>query len=535
MRQYEMMELAFEGQAPVGSQSVVDVTATFTIEGKGKTVKGFYDGNNTYKVRFLPEEAGEYTYKVTGLVSGEGSFIAEPADDKHHGVVRADGTHLRHEDGTYIFTAGTTVYALAHQDEETTEQTFAEFEKGYFNKVRMSLFPKHYEYNKNEPEHLAFFRDETAEDIEFTDNLQMPRKVKPFDANRPDFAFWADFEKKLERLFAMDIQVDLILFLPYDRWGHSYMTQENNLIYLDYAIRRLAAYPNIWWSMANEYDLFFNWTMDQWHEVDEFIAANDPYRHMLSNHNCFPIYDFTRPAITHCSLQNRYMGRVAELQKKTGKPVLYDECAYEGNLKENWGNISAKEMVNRFWCAASTGGYCTHGEVILDDDIVTQEQQDNAVLWWAKGGRLKGQSPERIKFLREFMATLPGPIDPSDGGLAGLLTRSQEEIQAMLPMIPEGMRGFIAAIAGMDQQEKLIHTIPETSYAGHIGEDVYIYYLNIECAARFRPTVAEGKTYKVEAIDAWNMTRETVATGFKNGGEVRLPGHEYIAVLCTAE
>lgn len=33
------------------------------------------------------------------------------------------------------------------------------------------------------------------------------------------------------------------------------MPREDNLIYLDYLIRRLAAFPNVWWSLANEYDL----------------------------------------------------------------------------------------------------------------------------------------------------------------------------------------------------------------------------------------------------------------------------------------
>ena len=39
-----------------------------------------------------------------------------------------------------------------------------------------------------------------------------------------------------------------------------------------------------------------------------------------------------------------------ELQKKYHKPVLYDECCYEGNLPETWGSISGKEMV----CASSS-------------------------------------------------------------------------------------------------------------------------------------------------------------------------------------
>ena len=45
------------------------------------------------------------------------------------------------------------------------------------------------------------------------------------------------------------------------------------------------------------------------------------------------------------------------------------------------------------------------GETYLSDDDV---------LWWAKGGKLKGKSPEGIAFLREVMESLPGALEPWD-------------------------------------------------------------------------------------------------------------------------
>lgn len=534
-RVYEMAELQFKGRAPDGSQVEVNVTAEITGGGKTLKLKGFYAGNETYKVRFLPEKPGEYSYKVSGVVTGEGTVEVEPADEKHHGIVRADGTHFRHADGTPISIFGTTVYALAHQIREVTEETFTSLECGAFNKIRMCVFPKHYEYNKNEPEHFAFYRAEDAEDMVFRDNLGGERKVKPFDTHRPDFDFWEDFEVKLNRLFHMGIQVDLILFHPYDRWGHSHMTQEDNLRYLDYAIRRLAAYPNIWWSMANEYDLFHDWKMEQWNEIDTYISANDPYRHLLSNHNCLLEYDFGREAVTHVSVQSGVLSRVAELQKKFGKPVCYDECCYEGNLKEAWGSISAKEMVNRFWKATVTGGCCTHGEVILGDDIVTKKQQDDAVLWWAKGGKLKGESPARIKFLRDIVESLPAPLEPYVTGLSKIWLMSEEELNGMINMVPEEVRGFLSLLVGMDEKVKTYHFLSGYSYIGHIGEEIYFYYLGTDCPARFCPEVAGGRSYKAEVIDAWNMTREVAAEDYKMGDELRLPGREYIAVLLTSK
>ena len=69
-------------------------------------------------------------------------------------------------------------------------------------------------------------------------------------------------------------------------------------------------------SLANEYDLMFNRTMEDWYEIEEFVAANDCYGHLLSNHNCVHFYDFTRPNVTHCCIQTDGMHKAAEWQER---------------------------------------------------------------------------------------------------------------------------------------------------------------------------------------------------------------------------
>lgn len=60
---------------------------------------------------------------------------------------------------------------------------------------------------------------------------------------RPNYDYWEHLEKILMEMGTMGIQCDLILFHPYDCWGFSSMTMEENRIYLDYALRRLSAFP----------------------------------------------------------------------------------------------------------------------------------------------------------------------------------------------------------------------------------------------------------------------------------------------------
>ncbi|MBQ7057846.1 MAG: DUF5060 domain-containing protein [Firmicutes bacterium] len=533
--QYEMKELTFKGPEPSGSHVETDLEAVFTLGEEKTTVKGFYAGDGQYRIRFLPLKEGNYTYKVSGIVSDSGSLSVQPARAGQHGPVWAEETHLRFADGTWFHSFGTTVYALAHQSGELTEETFSSLREAPFNKVRMCLFPKHYNYNHNDPDFFPFnilpgrkyeFRDAPA----FVDPSD---EIPVWDVHHPDFRFWDSFEKKLVRLDKMGIQVDLILFHPYDRWGFAKLSPEDNLVYLDYLVRRFAAYPNIWWSLANEYDLCRAKDLSDWPKFEDKIAETDPYHHLMSNHNCFPLYDFSHEKITHCSCQLRTMTMVPELQRKYGKPVLYDECVYEGNLPETWGSISAAEMVNRFWKVTATGGYCTHGEVFLDP---AQEELDEAVLWWAKGGKLKGKSPRRIAFLRSIMEEIGDPLSPVVGGIWNLLTMSETELAQALEKLPSGMKGLVRVMLSMDKVELTRHVDAEAEFVGATDDRrVFLFYYGTDCHARVTIDLPEDRVYKVEVLDAWNMTRMLANNAASGKTVIRLPGHEYMAVLATAK
>lgn len=83
---------------------------------------------------------------------------------------------------------------------------------------------------------------------------------------------------------------------------------------------------------------------------------------------------------------------------------MYDEVGYEGNIPYHWGNISAFEKVNRFWKIYCFGGYATHGETFME------KMDDSQVLWWSKGGTLKGESPKRIGFMKDLAYSFPAPM-----------------------------------------------------------------------------------------------------------------------------
>ena len=320
------------------------------------------------RIRFGFSHRGTYIWRVSGIVQGTGKEECTVSTESH-GMVQAEGTHFVYQDGTKYLPFGTTVYALMHQPEKLVRQTLDTLSRAPFNKIRLCVFPKHCDYNNNDPEFYPFERDENGK----------------WNVHRPNMEFWRRFEDTMDEISRMGIQIDLILFHPYDCWGFSTLKIEECKVYLDYLMRRFAAFPYIWWSMANEYDLCFERTMEEWYQIESFIVENDPYGHLLSNHQCMKYYDFSRPAMTHCCVQSVAFQKTEQWHKRFGKPVIFDECCYEGDIEFDWGDISGFEMASRFWKACVNGAYASHGETFYSED---------EVLWWAKGGQLKGESPE---------------------------------------------------------------------------------------------------------------------------------------------
>ena len=90
--------------------------------GKRRTIPGFWDGGDTWRVRVMPDQPGMWEYRtrsrpaVTGLDRQTGRFRCDPALSGNrfakHGAVRvaSSGPFLEHRDGTPFFWLGDTVW-----------------------------------------------------------------------------------------------------------------------------------------------------------------------------------------------------------------------------------------------------------------------------------------------------------------------------------------------------------------------------------------------------------------------------------------
>jgi len=490
VEKWGIFELSLKG--PSGGNPFVDVylSAEFKQNSRVLELEGFYDGNDLYRIRFMPDELGEWTYTTKSnhkeLDGKRGKFVCVKPSPGNHGPVRVHNTfHFTYADGTPYWQIGTTCYAWIHQGDALEEQTLKTLAKAPFNKLRMCVFPKCYAWNENEPVYYPF---------EGTPPNQ-------WDFARFNPAFFRHLEQRVGQLRALGIEADIILFHPYDKghWGFDRMPAAADDRYLRYVIARLAAYRNVWWSLANEFDFMKEKTPIDWDRFFQIVQASDPYGHLRSIHNGSLLYNHTQPWVTHVSIQNgsavEDYGRAVLYRDVFRKPVVFDEVKYEGDIERRWGNISAEELVLRFWEGTIAGTYVGHGETY-------RNPQD--ILWWSKGGVLHGQSPSRLAFLRKILEAGP----------------------------PEGLEP--------------IDKWQNCPFAGKRGE-YYLGYFGRETITAwpfelYKAGLADGMKFTVEAIDTWNMTitpvdgvfeikkRDNYVFADKGGRSVPLPGRPYMAV-----
>ncbi|MBI4605355.1 MAG: DUF4038 domain-containing protein [Planctomycetes bacterium] len=115
-------ELALEAAGDVSSETQVTVKLT-SYSGRALEADGFWDGGRAWKVRFRPDEEGEWRYETRsspaakGLDGVAGAFRAARASSPaspflRHGAIRVakSGTHLEHSDGTPFLWIGDTVW-----------------------------------------------------------------------------------------------------------------------------------------------------------------------------------------------------------------------------------------------------------------------------------------------------------------------------------------------------------------------------------------------------------------------------------------
>lgn len=463
VEQWAQFELTLKG--PVEGNPFLDVKLSARFQYKNYMCEpdGFYDGDGTYRVRFMPDRPGIWRYvtcscheELDGL---SGEFLCTPPSAGNHGTVRVKDEYLfAYEDGTPYMPFGTTCYHWTHHgSNELEELTLQTLKNSPFNKVRMCLLPT----RDMQPPLRLVFAGTCPEDLD----------KKQFNP-----AFFAHLEDRIRDLMQLGIEADLVLFHPYDKgyWGVDNMDADTDAFYLRYVIARLASFRNVWWSLCNEYDFNKYKSIPEWDRLLQLTQRYDPYQHLRSIHNgtkmykSSSLYDFSKPWITHQSIQHWEAELTSSWREAVAKPIVIDEISYEGNSSRRWGNISGEELTHRFWEGLSRGGFVGHGESFINRETRA---------WISSGGKLYGESTERIAFLRKVMEE--GPAD--------WMKTAEEGTYKLLYF-------------GRHQ---------------HAFKDLEL---------------RQDDSYRIELIDTWQMTITPLLGTFSGSCRVDLPGKPYMAL-----
>lgn len=466
------------------------------------TVNGFYDGGGVWKIRFMPQHTGEYAFEVfsnvPGLAGETGSFLCVPPAEGNHGPVRVAGRfHFAYEDGTPFFVMGTTAYAWTTSSPETRRKTVGSVAKYGFNKLRMGFFPKHLKAQR-----LTEVTIDIAQD---PPDLPFEGQPGKLDFTRFNVSYFQRFEEDVTALLGKGIEADIILYHFYDfgKWGiNPGMSDQDDVLFVQYIAARLSAFRNIWWCLANEYDLLLTPISENDHTVDclsdlknwdligKTLRRADPYQHLRSIHNFtvgnVPNYDW----LTHIIFQNaNTYAAVLDFKAKFQKPVIADEYGYEGNITGSiWGDRTPQEELERHIRAVMAGGYASHGEAY----IVNGNNRD---IFWAYGGEMVGESAPRLQYFKEIMESCPfNELEPEVVMMntsSGLCLRKGTELFLLFFRRPDDPSGF-----------------------GFLTTDM-------------------AGSYEMTVYDIWNRTEKNVGTVTKGNVKADLP--EWALVKLTAK
>lgn len=369
IEQYHPTDLKFVAKDIEGNPFMVDFSAEL-IGPENRTLKvpGFFNGNNTWVIRFAPPSPGEWSYRTASsnpLLNGKtGSLEAVPnASPTVHGRLRVDPQrkhHFIYEDGSRYFLMGFEcdwIWALDADDEGIPNiRRFLDLlaERG-FNHIVTNIYAHDCGWSKGK-----------SSDWDYG-----PPSIYPWGGTneQPDHStmsvdFWKHYDRVVDYMFQKGIVAHIMLrvYNKMVRWPANGSPQDD--LYYRYAVARYAAYPNLVWDFSKEahnekdakYKLSVINKIKDWDPYDNLITVHDDNGN-YDNGN-YNILDF------RSDQQHSKWGEVIlEQRNARAWPILNIEYGYERGVenlptyrvKQDW-----QEVLRRTWEICCAGGYAAY-------------------------------------------------------------------------------------------------------------------------------------------------------------------------------
>ena len=340
-RQYRVAEFSFQANlSPSVNNPGYDITFEATFTGPGNltyTVPGFWDGGQTWRVRFNPVVPGSWSYTTTsspivaGLDGQSGTFEAAPASGsnplyRHGGLlaVSDDGHSLTHTDGTPFYWLGDTWWNCPGNLVPFVGSSNPEIKSAFKHLVD-------YRSNQGFTAVQMAFQSRTCFEIVFQLDMICPEYWKQCDA----YIAYANEKGLLP-------SVGLL-------WANMYETQgtlEKWESLWRYVVARYGAY-GVTWFITGEYNASWDFGNVEARipiimALGQYIKDVDPYKRAMSIHPQFYLWDdeheaWSEPWLDFIMLQGSHRDDLPPstlysdlFSTSPARPVLESECVYEG-------------------------------------------------------------------------------------------------------------------------------------------------------------------------------------------------------------
>ncbi len=362
--QWSIFELAFETNGPY-DWTEFPLRVHFQNGSSVVELDAFWDGANTWRVRFSPSEPGEWRWSVcsvdTELDGKNGSFECRSPSETHveknanlrgHLRVSETGRHFTYADGTPFLYLGDT---CRHMNEE--RGGLGQNEDGPFyvwmrdRKAKGFSVVNHWLYASGHPSR----DEETCSRNEGGHAFEQVNGWNDFDRIRPEYFRSVDVRWKALWAEGFVMAGPPTWFAKPTRCASLKQAQDISR----YVMARYSAY-NLIWALSGEYSMAAAhgnepWDkFETWRSLGAFIAAHNPFCHPVSIHPGPATYHVSSSQefhdeswLDHNWLQTgQYphgLYRVAQWSaldyiRKPAKPFLHSEGFYEGSVPTETAN-----------------------------------------------------------------------------------------------------------------------------------------------------------------------------------------------------
>lgn len=408
----------------------VEVTAVFV--GPDRTVitrPAYWDGGNTWKIRFAPTRPGTWTYRITasdpsdkGLHGQTGKVLSQKYKGDlaiyKHGFLKVGdgGKYLSYADGTPFFYLGDTHWILPHERFSSSNAPGVASQFKYTVDKRKN---QGFTVYQSEPIWQPHGGTHDGADEEKTANLS-------------DGFTAADLEgfRNLDRKFKYIADNGLVHANAQVTWA---LDPAENPIYTEdymsriakYWVARYGAYPVIW-TIAQEIDknMYGNYdekSMGKWYAVGQSLSDNDAYGHPIMPH--MESTNSTLPASSSWAdkpyqdgwavqWQGNLSGmRVAKSfwEASSSKPAVLYESGYDQFWTDSRGALGAAYKAFQY----GMYGYGYGAAGVWNDiyskkgqpgDFGTASEMPDRYFWWYDGANLK--TGDQLTDFKRFYTSL---------------------------------------------------------------------------------------------------------------------------------